>query len=63
MYLQMDGQNWVQKDGWMNKTMPCEWYGVTCSFLSRATGLTLPSNRLNGTLPSELSQMAFLSEN
>jgi hypothetical protein len=62
MYLQMDGQHWQEKDGWMEKPMPCEWYGISCSFLSHATGLALPSNGLNGTLPSELSQMEFLSE-
>jgi hypothetical protein len=62
MYLQMDGRNWKQNDGWVNNSSPCEWFGVTCSFLARATGIRLPSNGLNGTLPSELGRMAFLSE-
>ena len=61
-YIQFDGWNWTQHDGWLKDKFFCDWFGMQCSFLSRVTGIKLPSNGLNGTFPSELGRMAFLSE-
>jgi hypothetical protein len=62
VYLQFDGRNWQQNQNWLNETVWCDWFGVSCSFLSRITRIELPANGLNGSFPIELSYMPFLSK-
>jgi hypothetical protein len=62
VYLQFDGRNWQQNQNWLNETVVCNWFGVSCSFLSRITRIELPANGLNGSFPTELSYMPFLRE-
>jgi hypothetical protein len=59
-YLQLDGRHWQENDGWLTEGYYCDWFGVSCSFLSRITAIELPSNVLNGTFPSLLHHMPYL---
>jgi hypothetical protein len=59
-YLQLDGRHWQVNDQWLTEANYCEWFGVSCSFLSRITAIELPSNVLNGTFPSLLHHMPYL---
>jgi Leucine-rich repeat (LRR) protein len=61
-YLQLDGRHWQENDGWLTEGYYCDWFGVSCSFLSRITAIELPSNVLNGTFPSLLHHMPYLRE-
>lgn len=61
-YLGLAGWNWERNDSWIETENFCDWYGVTCSFLSRVTSVELPSNGLDGTLTSELRHMSYLRE-
>jgi hypothetical protein len=59
-YMQLDGRHWQVNDHWLTEANYCEWFGVSCSFLSRITAIELPSNVLNGTFPSLLHHMPYL---
>jgi hypothetical protein len=59
-YVQLDGRHWQVNDQWLTEANYCEWFGVSCSFLSRITTIELPSNILNGTFPSLLHHMPYL---
>jgi hypothetical protein len=61
-YLNLDGPHWGRNDGWMYTDKVCDWFGISCTFLERVTGLDLSSNGLDGTLPSELRHMPFMRE-
>lgn len=59
LYFSTNGENWRFKKGWLTETDECEWYntagsGYVCDEFGRVTDIDLISNRLNGTLPSEL---------
>mmetsp|Transcript_30299 Transcript_30299/g.47014 ORF Transcript_30299/g.47014 Transcript_30299/m.47014 type:complete len:100 (-) Transcript_30299:150-449(-) len=60
-YNSTDGQDWQQKDNWMNGD-PCLhlWYGVDCKN-SEVIELSLGFNSLDGTLPTEMGNLINLS--
>jgi len=62
IYENTNGPSWLNTDGWLTSTTPCEWFGITCinGTISR---LQLSENGLTGTIPTELanlSQLEFL---
>jgi Leucine-rich repeat (LRR) protein len=59
LYNSTDGSNWANNTGWLTTDTPCNWFGVTCS-LGYVYSLSLPSNQLTGTVPTELSSLANL---
>ncbi|KAL3815614.1 hypothetical protein ACHAXA_007146 [Cyclostephanos tholiformis] len=53
---------WIEDANWMGGSDHCDgWYGVTCDLKGRVVELNLSSNRVTGTLPIELGQLAELS--
>ena len=70
-YNSTSGDNWTDKSGWKEPplhgdgfAMPgteCSWYGVQCTG-DFVTGLLLDYNRLSGSLPTELGNLANLQE-
>lgn len=62
LYDQTNGSSWIRKSNWLEGT-PCanSWYGVICDTLNEnVIGLSLDSNGLSGSLPSELSILSSL---
>ena len=50
LYNETSGSNWLNK--WNTSQDPCTWFGVKCdAFTSTVILLSLPRNRLNGSLP------------
>jgi hypothetical protein len=62
MYLTLGGEEWDRNYEWVRDTDACNWYGLSCSLLSRIAIIDLASNGLNGSLPLELGLMPFLGE-
>ncbi|MBO1351433.1 MAG: putative Ig domain-containing protein [Hormoscilla sp. GUM202] len=67
LYNSTGGKNWTDNTGWdVSSPIPPfandvnDWHGVTVDVNSRVTHLYLPSNNLNGTLPSELGDLSSL---
>lgn len=70
IYLNMDGDNWVDNTGWdlvKNNTTPpgsCDlgsMFGVTVNgTTNRVTRLELGNNSLNGSIPTSIGDMEFL---
>ncbi|MEN8218678.1 MAG: leucine-rich repeat domain-containing protein [Pseudomonadota bacterium] len=61
LYNNTGGTNWRHNAGWNVTDMPCSWYGVECSggHISR---LSLSSNQLTGSIPTELGNLSNLKE-
>eukprot|EP00008_Paramoeba_atlantica_P010163 CAMPEP_0201488682 /NCGR_PEP_ID=MMETSP0151_2-20130828/19312_1 /ASSEMBLY_ACC=CAM_ASM_000257 /TAXON_ID=200890 /ORGANISM="Paramoeba atlantica, Strain 621/1 / CCAP 1560/9" /LENGTH=333 /DNA_ID=CAMNT_0047874027 /DNA_START=83 /DNA_END=1084 /DNA_ORIENTATION=+ len=65
LYFSTNGPGWTDKTGWLTD-LPCNsagdnWYGVTCDPFDNVTELHLGFNELDGTLPSSLSDLPFLT--
>ena len=66
LYDATDGDSWVRNDKW-NTDLPLDhWYGVATNRTGRVTSLDLDrggdGNRLRGSIPSELGNLAFLTK-
>ena len=59
MYLETGGVSWLQTDGWLASSDPCDWHGITCSS-EVITRITLSENQLTGDLPRSLSSLSSL---
>ena len=59
LFAGTDGANWSNKSGWLVTNTPCSWHGVSCAG-GHVTRLELWRNRLDGTIPSELSNLDHL---
>lgn len=59
LFTSTNGANWLNKNGWLVTNTPCSWHGVTCAG-GHVTRLELWRNRLDGTIPSELSSLDHL---
>jgi Leucine-rich repeat (LRR) protein len=60
LYDSTDGANWSNNTGWKVTNTPCSWYGVSCDG-GNVTKLDFTWNSLNGTIPSELGNLANLT--
>jgi Leucine-rich repeat (LRR) protein len=60
-YNSTDGVNWIRNGGWNVTNTPCSWYGVSCSG-GHVSKLYLDSNKLTGSIPSELGNLSMLRE-
>ena len=56
LYKSTGGENtWYYNSGWMSDLYPnCTWYGVGCNSFGSVDSLRLDSNRLEGTLPTQI---------
>lgn len=59
LYNYTNGNEWVNKRGWLTTDFPCSWRGVECHD-GHVTILKLSANNLNGRIPSELGSLARL---
>jgi hypothetical protein len=62
LYFSMDGNNWINNDGWMDThdfCTPCCFYGVTCEGES-VVAINLKGNGLFGSIPSQLGMLVSL---
>ena len=62
LYNATNGANWTKKTNWLSERPLGEWHGVTTDLSGRVTGLELYDNVLSGSLPSELGDLASLTE-
>ncbi|MDE2796728.1 MAG: Ig-like domain-containing protein [Gemmatimonadota bacterium] len=60
LYNATGGSEWVQRGNWLTDAPLGEWDGVEVDGQGRVTGLELPWNNMNGTLPPELGRMEML---
>ena len=62
LYEATGGPDWVANSGWLTGAPVGDWFGVTTDESGRVTGLNLPENNLNGSIPAELGGLAALTE-
>ena len=62
LYTGTFGADWMNNVNWASDEPIGSWYGVTANANSRVTALNLSENNLNGELPADLGDMAFLTE-
>jgi len=55
------GDRWIDNTGWMKRSNPCDWRGVTCSE-RRVIRLILYGNNITGSIPPELGKLIHLVE-
>jgi len=60
IYNSTDGDNWNNHTGWNVTNTPCSWDRVTCNG-EHVSILSLYSNKLTGSIPSELGNLTNLS--
>ena len=62
LYNAMDGANWTNNMNWLSDAPLDEWRGVRVDGEGRVIGLSLSDNRLSGSIPAELGNLASLQE-
>ena len=61
LYTATGGDNWKQKDGWMDSEVDiCDWYGISCHAGNTVESILLGSNNLAGTPPKEIFELPNL---
>ncbi len=60
LYNSTNGQEWINNANWLTASPVDTWFGVTV-YNSRVTILALINNKLSGTLPSSLGNLAELN--
>ena len=60
LYEATDGDNWTDNTNWLSDAPLGEWFGVTTDENGRVARLEVGGNGLSGSLPSELSNLAYL---
>ena len=60
LYNATDGPNWSNNTNWLSNAPLGEWYGVSADSSGRVVKLNLYRNRLSGTIPRELGNLANL---
>jgi len=60
LYKSTDGDIWESNSGWNVTNTPCSWYGVSCNG-GHVSRLNLRSNKLTGSIPSELGNLTQLT--
>ena len=61
LYKATDGPNWADNTNWLTDEPLSEWHGVTTDDDGRVTGLSLLGNKLSGSIPPELGNLASLT--
>lgn len=58
VFMTMGGSEWTNNTGWLTRTDPCTWFGVTCrANTDSAPALRLPNNNVTGPLDPALTDM------
>lgn len=61
LYLGSNGPAWKTHTGWLSDEPYCTWFGVSCDD-GKITGLHLPENNLDGSVPVELGALSSLKD-
>ena len=61
-YEACGGENWTQNYNWGTSNPINTWYGVSLNNEGRVESIRLPYNNVTGSLPRELTQMAYLKK-
>ena len=61
-YNATDGAGWTHKTNWLSDRPIGAWYGVTTDAYGRVTKLIIQLNDVSGAIPSELGNLANLTE-
>ena len=62
LYASLGGAQWTQKQNWMTKQNPEEWYGLTVDKAGTVTKLMLGDNGLTGAVPQDLDQLVAVQD-
>lgn len=71
MYYSLDGDSWVEKQGWLTEVHECDWDGINCNIneedlspgdvdgisVSAVTGIDLTGRNLSGVIPLEIGYL------
>jgi hypothetical protein len=60
LHVATNGFGWVNSMGWLSGLTECQWFGVICDDGGKITGLQLPDNRLQPSIPSEIGLLSGL---
>lgn len=60
LYLATNGPDWANNEHWLTDTPVGRWHGVETNDDGRVSGLSLPENLLQGTLPAELGYLTYM---
>ena len=60
LFINTNGGGWSNSSGWLTEAALGSWYGVTADQRDRVTGLELPENRLDNSIPRELGGLKRL---
>lgn len=68
LYYATAGSEWLRRDGWVENSQPCDWFGVNCTPENteapdeprQVRQLLLVNNRLRGALPTNLGNLSQL---
>lgn len=62
LYNATDGLNWSNNSNWEDfvEGTECTWFGVTCTVNSTVSGISMPGNNLQGSLPVEIGDFSDL---
>ena len=60
LYDATNGASWTKSSGWLSDAPLGEWFGITTDVDGRVTELGLNGNSLEGTIPPELGDLAWL---
>ena len=60
LYINTNGAGWSNSGGWLTEGALGSWYGVKADNLDRVTGLELPDNRVDNSIPRELGGLKQL---
>jgi hypothetical protein len=55
------GEAWTTQTGWLTSTPPCDWYGVDCLLPGHVSLVTLSSNNLTGSLPTQIDALPLIA--
>jgi len=61
LYTATNGDQWNDAAGWLVETNPSNWLGVTVED-GHVSRLSLPANQLQGSLPSQIGALTYLTE-
>eukprot|EP00980_Cylindrotheca_fusiformis_P017776 scaffold5605_cov128-Cylindrotheca_fusiformis.AAC.17 len=59
-YFSTEGEVWKSKDRWLTEVSHCMWRYLVCDFEDRVIALSMESNLVNGTIPTEIGNLRAL---
>jgi len=62
LYYATGGADWTYKEGWLESSNECDWFGVICNDGGVVTDLQPYENNLVGSIPSEVGSLDSLGK-